>query len=137
MNPKNDNLDSFTAYIRRYASTYLETDNMSVRFNFPFVVPELPMSAEVCRNLFLTVKEALHNIVKHSKAKNVKLAMLIDGNNLVITITDDGHGFRNETIRGSGNGLINMQKRIEECGGQYLLVSEDGKGTEIKISVTL
>jgi len=137
MNPKNDNLYSFTAYFRRYASAYLETADISVKFNFPFVVPELPMSAEVCRNLFLTIKEALHNIVKHAKAGNVMIVLQIEEKKLEITICDNGHGFKHETHSGTGNGLFNMRKRIEECGGQYMLVSEVGKGTEIKISVIL
>ena len=137
MNPKNDSLDNFTAYVRRYASTYLEPTATIAKFHFPDDVPALHMPAELRRNLFLTIKEALHNIVKHANAQHVLITLQNDKKRLVISLKDDGDGFSEELLTGNGNGLINMRRRIEECGGTFRIVSGKGKGTEIAFSVDL
>jgi signal transduction histidine kinase len=137
MNPKNDSLDNFAAYVRRYASTYLEPTATIIKFQFPDNVPNLPMSAELRRNLFLTIKEALHNVVKHAKAENMLIILQIDRKHLSIILKDDGDGFSEELLTGTGNGLINMRRRMEECGGKFRIISEKGKGTEIDFSVDL
>ncbi|MHC1777883.1 MAG: ATP-binding protein [Lentimicrobium sp.] len=137
MNPKNDNLDNFSAYVRRYASTYLEPTATMIQFHFPDDVPALHMPAELRRNLFLTIKEALHNIVKHANAKNVQITLQIEEKHLNIILKDDGAGFSEELLTRTGNGLINMRRRMEECGGAFRIVSEKGKGTKIDFSVDL
>ena len=137
MNPRNDSLDSFTSYIRQYASTYLESAGIIAHFRFPDHIPSRLMSSEMRRNLFLTVKEALHNIVKHSGAGDVNMQLSLDNQKLRIIIQDTGTGFVVEKPTGLGNGLINMRKRIEEHGGRFHLASAAGKGTTIEISVNL
>jgi signal transduction histidine kinase/ligand-binding sensor domain-containing protein len=137
MNPKNDSLDNFAAYVRRYASTYLEPTATLIKFHFPNDIPALHMPAELRRNLFLTIKEALHNIVKHAKAENVLITLQIDKKHLNIIMKDDGDGFSEELLTETGNGLVNMRRRMEECGGTFRLVSGKGKGTEIAVSVEL
>jgi signal transduction histidine kinase/ligand-binding sensor domain-containing protein len=137
MNPKNDSLDSFSAYVRRYASTYLEPTATLVKFHFPDDVPPLHIAAELRRNLFLAIKESLHNIVKHAKAENVLITLRIDKKHLNIILKDDGDGFSEELLTGTGNGLINMRRRMEECGRELRIVSGKGKGTEIDFSVDL
>jgi len=137
MNPRNDRLDSFAAYIRQYASTYLETAEIQVAFDFPDDVPASPMSSEMRRNLFLTIKEALHNVVKHSGAASVKLVLKIVEKSVFISIKDTGAGFDTGITKTGGNGLHNMQRRVEDCGGQYRLNSEPGMGTLIELTISL
>jgi signal transduction histidine kinase len=137
MNPRNDKLDSFTSYIRQHASSYLESAEIEGRFTFPDEIPSYPMSSELRRNLFLTVKEAFHNIVKHSGAGNVQMSLHFEKLSLKIIIEDDGVGFNLNKISGWGNGLTNMHKRIEELGGSFKINSEVGKGTLIEFSVKL
>jgi signal transduction histidine kinase len=135
MNPRNDMLDNFTSYIRQYASSYLESAMIQGRFHFPEVVPVQPMSSELRRNLFLIVKEALHNIVKHAVAGLVQMHLNYSEGNLEIIISDDGKGFVEEKMKRSGNGLVNMHKRMEDLGGRFYITSEPGKGTRIELSV--
>jgi signal transduction histidine kinase/ligand-binding sensor domain-containing protein len=137
MNPKNDNLETFAAYIRRYAGTYLESTGLFIKFDFPLNIPSLPMTAEIRRNLFLILKEALHNVVKHAEASNVLLKLLIRDGNLTITIRDDGKGIVLNTTLSKGNGLHNMQFRAMELGGNYNIITGEGSGTEISITVSL
>jgi len=137
MNPKNDTLDSFTSYLRRYASEYLESADIDCHFQFREEVPSYPMNAELRRNIFLVAKESLHNIVKHANASLVVLSLEFTRDKLELGIRDNGCGFDPEKMAGTGNGLINMQKRAQELGGSFNISSEKGKGTFITFSVSL
>ncbi|HOW31959.1 MAG TPA: triple tyrosine motif-containing protein, partial [Bacteroidales bacterium] len=137
MNPKNDSLDSFAAYLRRYASGYLETAGIEGRFPFPDDIQPVAMSSELRRNVFLTAKEALHNMVKHSGATEAEVRLEYYGKKLELSLRDNGNGFDIESKTGSGNGLINMQKRIQELGGEFSVTSTVGKGTEVRLVVIL
>jgi len=137
MNPRNDTLDSFASYIRQHASSYLESAEIEGTFLFPDEIPSFHMSSELRRNLFLTVKEAFHNIVKHSGAGNVNMSLHFNMPSLLIKIEDDGKGFEIDKIKGWGNGLNNMHKRIEELDGSFNIMSVVGKGTVIEMIVTI
>ena len=71
LNPKNDTLEGLIAYIRRFANEYLEPTSIHYTFELPESLPDIPLSVEVRRNIYLVVREALHNVVKHSGATEV------------------------------------------------------------------
>jgi signal transduction histidine kinase len=100
-------------------------------FPFRFV------SGEFRRNVYLAVKEALHNIVKHSQAQEVYFRMEVARTNLVIVLQDDGIGFDQKAIRPYANGLLNMERRIGELGGMLVIVSNPGTGTKLTLSAPL
>jgi signal transduction histidine kinase/ligand-binding sensor domain-containing protein len=137
MNPRNDTFDSFTSYIRQYTLSYLESAGIDGQFLLPESGSSLPMTSELRRNLFLTVKEALHNIVKHSGAHKVYIKLQLTASHFQINIIDDGKGFSVEETKGWGNGLINMRKRMEDLGGRFDITSGFTKGTTIELSVFL
>lgn len=137
INPKNDNLQSFAAYFRQYASNYLESAEINGKFKVNDELPAVKMTAELRRNIFLTCKEALHNLVKHSSASQVYVSLDFRDGELKVDIQDDGKGFDVQSVTGRGNGLINMQKRIDESGGTYQIKSSPGKGTLIQFSIRL
>ena len=137
MNPRNDTLDSFSSYVRHYISGYLETSGISCNFSFPDEIPAHFMSSELRRNLFLTVKEALHNIVKHAGATQVLSELILSGDLLKLSIHDNGKGFDEQKIKSWGNGLTNMRKRIEETGGKFTITTGNSHGTRIKLEVNL
>ncbi len=133
INPKNDKLDNFAAYIREYTSGFLEGTNITANFEFLENIPLINLSAEYRRNLFLVVKEALNNVVKHSGANKVVLRLNLNDHVITIAIKDNGAGFNTAQQSGFGNGLTNMQKRISEIEGDVEIKSSEGKGTEIII----
>lgn len=137
MNPRNDFLDSFSSYVRSYASAYFESTDTSIRFVFPDQIENLPMTAEIRRNLFLTIKEALHNISKHARARNVLMKIAVAGKKISIEIKDDGIGFNPDNSSNLGNGLSNMERRVLECGGQIKIFSSENNGTSISLSMDL
>lgn len=137
LNHRNDTLPSLAAYIRRYASAYFEDTGIRCLFNIPAQLPESPLSGEVRRNIFLVVKETLHNTLKHAEAGRVEITFSLQTNNLVIQIADNGKGFDQEAVAKAGNGLINMEKRMLAEGGHYLLDSEPNKGTITRLTLPL
>jgi signal transduction histidine kinase len=135
LNPRNDGMDNLVGYLREYASEILEATPINGTFDFPAEIPTTSLSAEARRNIFLTMKEAINNTIKHSGATCVKISLSIASGRLRITIEDDGRGFVLEDLSQHGNGLANMRKRIEEIGGTFAITSQHGKGTAIHLSV--
>jgi len=137
VNPKNDSLNKLAAYMAVYAEDYFGTASIRCRLDIPAGLPPHPLSAELRHNLFLTVKEAFNNVVKHAGASEVWLRFCLEAFALRISIEDNGRGFAVETTNATGNGLSNMKERIEELGGRFSLISLPGKGTEVSIRVKL
>lgn len=132
LNEKNDSLSDLLSYTRSYAVEYLSQNGIRCRVSAPDNFPGGFVSGEFRRNIYLTVKEALHNVVKHSQASELTLVIEV-GKNLVIDIQDNGVGFDKNSVRAFSNGLFNMQKRIGEIGGRIEILNQNG--TLVKISV--
>ena len=135
MNEKNDTLEDLLFYTRSYAAEYCEENNLVCETNLPETVPPVFVSGEIRRNVFLTVKESLHNIVKHANAKKVLLDFTIN-TGLSVTIKDDGKGLA-ENGKDSGNGLRNMQKRIETVNGIFEVINANGVMVKMNIPLQL
>ncbi|GAA4036942.1 hypothetical protein GCM10022386_23330 [Flavobacterium cheonhonense] len=86
-------------------------------------------------NLYRTIQEAINNSIKYAQPKNVTVNIEPDENGIAITIADDGKGFDREMVV-MGNGIHNMQKRIQDIGGDFDLVSKPNEGTKITIRLT-
>jgi signal transduction histidine kinase len=84
-------------------------------------------------NIYRTIQEAVNNSLKYANANIISINVKKLENHTKITILDNGNGFDQATIE-SGNGLQNMQKRIEEIGGKFDLTSNN-KGTRIEILI--
>jgi len=134
VNPDRDNLEGFFAYLRTYIAKFFEDTGFEVTLDFPGQRPELRFSPELKRTLFLVVKEALHNVAKHSKAGQVAVAFHCPDHRYSITITDDGKGFDVAATQLKGNGLKNMQKRMESVGGKIEIESQPEKGTVVNLT---
>ena len=137
MNPKNDSLDKLVSYLCEYAASFLKLASIECRFDVPDYVPKHPLSSEMRHNLFLALKEALNNVAKHSEATEVRLGVKIKDGMLSIRIHDNGRGFEIPKSYLVGNGLQNMEKRVQRVRGQFELKSEPGKGTQILLQCPL
>jgi signal transduction histidine kinase len=131
MSSSNDSLGNLIAYIRSYTLEYFENTGINCRFTIPEQVPFVEVAGEKRRNIFLTVKETLNNILKHSGASNVHVEFRIEDNGLVLMIHDNGKGIDLENIREFGNGLKNMKKRMESSGCTFNI--ENNAGTIVTL----
>ena len=84
--------------------------------------------------IFRIMQELFTNIVKHSNATKVLIQLTRIGDQLSITIEDNGQGFSNYS---PGVGLENIAKRIHELKGHHEIVSVNGNGTSVDISIPL
>lgn len=83
-------------------------------------------------NIYRTIQEAVNNSIKYACSTEIRVEAKRIGSEIQVKITDNGIGF-NETETEKGNGLLNMQKRIESIGGSFQLKSIPGKGTVITL----
>ncbi len=125
MTSSNDTVESLVTYMRTYAFEFFESTNIDCKFNMPDSLPKVELSGERRRNIFLAVKEALNNVLKHSKATLVQIDVEVT-NKLRITIMDNGLGIDLDRIRRFGNGLRNMQNRLENINGQFSIKNHHG-----------
>lgn len=136
-NPKNDNLPRFAEYVSRFADEYFEMTSIRCWQEVPTQLPNLPIRADMRHNVFLAVKEALNNILKHSGATEVSLRLVVETGRVVFEIKDNGRGFQPTHVPTGGNGLSNMKSRLAECGGETELQTAPGQGTTIKFLLPL
>ena len=134
LNEKNDSLSDLLSYTRAYAMEYLSQNGINCKAETPDNLPSVFVSGEFRRNVFLTIKEALHNIVKHSQATEVGLIIRFN-HHLSIQLKDNGIGFDKNNTRPFSNGLTNMQSRINEIGGKIEIVNQ--QGTTVNLSIPL
>jgi signal transduction histidine kinase len=146
VSPQNDILEKFVTYTCSFAEEYLQTVKIACRLEVPEFLPEIILTADVRHNLFLVVKEALNNIVKHAAASEARIQITLENQILILTIQDNGKGFVAEAaITGGQNvsagsqkdGLFNMRKRIESVAGRMELESAPGRGARVKLMITL
>lgn len=138
VNPANDTVERFVNYLAQYAEQFLEAAGLRVRFDIPATLPATPLPGTVRHCLFLAVREALNNVVRHARADLVRLEIRT-GMEMHIAVEDTGCGFAVEQrgAEGTQEGLQNMRQRMEEIGGQFLLTSRCGNGTRVEFIIAL
>jgi signal transduction histidine kinase len=88
----------------------------------------------LARTVFLTTQEALANIARHARARNVTVHIQQEGEALALTVQDDGRGFNvDEQAQAVGHGLANMRARAEERHGTFAIRSSPGRGTTVRL----
>lgn len=126
MSSSYDSLENLGAYIRNYALEYFENTGIDCRVIFPDNLPASQVAGEVRRNIFLVIKEALHNILKHSKAQKVEIVFKHSAGTFELNIHDNGTGIDFSNIKQFGNGLQNMKKRMASIGINFIIENKNG-----------
>jgi signal transduction histidine kinase len=96
---------------------------------------ELPedrrLAPEIETTIYRVVQESLTNIVKHARATSVELAVRWDGDEVELSVSDDGVGFDPEDTGVGGFGLAGMHERVELAGGELTVVRRADAGTVV------
>lgn len=133
-NPHHDSFESLYNKIQRYAAPLCMAKNIAIEFDCDNIAKETEVPGEVRQNIFLVCKEAINNSIKYAMPKSIHIDARIESGKFIIRISDDGKGF--DTASDSdGNGLKNMQTRINDVGGNINITSEVDSGTTIKIQL--
>ena len=95
----------------------------------------LPEAHRTCA--YRIVQEALTNCARHARAKQIRVMLLGGKEVLAVTVHDDGVGFAPEGLRDRGLGLIGIEERVRELGGEISLRSAPGRGTVLSVEIPL
>ncbi len=137
INPKNDTLDNLANYVFQYAQDYFQNSGLRCRLDMPAKLPEHTMSTEERHNIFMAVKEALNNVIKHAHATEVRISLSTTDDLLTILIADNGRGFISPSPSVTGDGLENMRARLRRIGGVLALANNVGGGALVRMEVRI
>ena len=124
MKSSNDTLESLIAYIRAHAIEYFDSTPIECKVQLPVLIPQAEVSGEKRRNIFLSIKEALNNAMKHSQASQIQIVISTSDKWLMIKVCDNGVGIDADKLRRFGNGLSNMRRRMESIDGSFKIESD-------------
>ncbi len=110
-------------------------DKHSLAIQFDYEEQKLSLPEEEALALFRVAQEALNNVVRHSRATSVRIALSYTANEVRLLVCDDGSGFDPSSKTG-GIGLIGMRERMRAVLGDFQIISAPGAGTEIHATVT-
>lgn len=138
LNSAQTSLESFSYRLQETAGTLFEHQATQLHLQLPTDDMAWVLPAEGRRDLFLMVKEMLHNTLRHASARNVFVSMWIEESDLCLSVRDDGQGFT-VSPGGSraGNGLRSMQQRAASLNGQLTIQSQPGAGTTVSFRCPL
>jgi len=106
-------------FILDYTQEFFRGTDIRCRLKVSEDIPRLRVAAEQRHDVFLAVKEALNNAVKHARASEVQLQLDYSDSVFTVMLQDNGRGFAAAEMRGTGPGLENMRARAENLKGRF------------------
>ena len=122
--------------IRRTVSQHLNNASLLVRFN----VPRDRLTDNTTHALLRIIRELVTNAVRHGKAHAIKVVGAIEDGQLLFSVCDDGDGFDTSNYPGMAQGHFGLQgirERIRGFNGKMDIDSKPGKGTYVRIAITM
>jgi signal transduction histidine kinase len=132
--PESDNFNGLVSYSREFLNKYLSGLPIRAHLDLQEDSDNASMNPELRRNLYLVLKEAVHNAVKYSKATDLIIKMKEEMGAYAIVVEDNGIGMEASGNSSNGNGLRNMQGRMKDVKGAMVVRSASGTGTRIEFS---
>jgi len=153
VDPQHDTLNGLMDYVSAFAEDFLRVAGVRCRMDLPVELPARRIEAELRYNLFLAVKEALNNVVKHARATEVWLRLRVESSGFTLIVEDNGRGFQSngngngngahskseaaQDRLATGSGLPSLRKRLHSVGGRCTMHSAPGQGLRIEMDVYL
>jgi signal transduction histidine kinase len=117
--------------IRALCRELAAQQNVQIDFSSDAILGSVHPDVALC--LFRIVQEGLRNSRKHSGANKAQVALREQGDELYVSVRDEGCGFDvNELDKKSGLGVRSMKERVHFLGGKFAIHSEPGKGTLVE-----
>ena len=134
-NYENDNLENLIYYVEFQTRKLFDHSPAALLVEVPYEIPERTISTDVRKNIYLIIKEFIHNAIRHSHATNIGLLITVNADTLEIFITDDGIGFDPVAVKVNSTGLRNVKTRLDMLSGSMKMDSLSG--TQIRLSIPL
>jgi PAS domain S-box-containing protein len=136
LHPSKLDILGLVATVESFCKEFSRQHGLHVQFVHHQVEGRNPKDVSLC--LYRIVQEALRNVVKHSGAKEARVEISGQNNQIDLCVSDKGTGFEPEAInRMAGIGLISMRERLRLVGGHLSIESKPGHGTWIRVRVPL
>ena len=100
-------------------------------------LPEGRLDSDDALIVYRLVQEALTNISKHARARQIDVALHLQGETLAVEVVDDGVGFDPARVATDAHGLAGMRFRVQSAAGELTLVSTPGRGTAVRAQLPL
>src|SRR4029450_9516741 len=117
-NPAKDHPPALPQPMRRLAADAFTATGTTFRMQLPPADQEIPLGANLRREVFLIFKEAVNNAVKHSACAAATLALTIEGSLIRLEVRDNGKGF-DPRAPADGHGLVSLRNRAIALGGTF------------------
>jgi Histidine kinase len=137
VNSQHNTLNDFAIHVCKYTERFLESTSIRFRFDVDYELPLKTLHQLARRNLFLAVKEALNNAVKHSHATELTVHIKLEGSIFIVIVQDNGIGFNYQQVSRERHGLNNLMLRMKEIEGISSVTSQPGEGCEVSLSFPL
>jgi len=134
--PGNDDFANIEDRMLNFANELCTPAGINFEMNKNSMLNGIKIPMEQRRDIYLIFKEAVNNSVKYSNCHFLRTVIELDKNKLTMRISDDGNGFDMDHSK-RGNGLSNMQKRVNAHKGNFNVQSKEGEGTEIEVTFYL
>lgn len=134
INPQKDHLSDLTQRMRLFASDIFTGSNIKFRFDAPGADQDVRIGANVRREVFLIFKESVNNLVRHSGCTEAEIEFRVEDDWLALRVSDNGAGF-DASRQSDGHGLMSMRDRARDTGGDFEVLSGNGKGTTVNLKL--
>jgi ligand-binding sensor domain-containing protein len=135
INPKNDTFQNMMDRLQIFAIRLLEAKDIQLQFDIPEALQSIKLSLPQRKNIYLILREAIHNVAKYSQATQCIVSAKLENKKIDLEVKDDGQGFGQTTPGLGGNGLVNMRERADELKAHFQIHSEKLKGTRVSLQL--
>lgn len=135
VNTKNESLDRLAVFVRSYCRRLFHNSSIECVVTGAESISPFPLSPDTQHHLLAIAKEAVANVLKHSRATHVSVEMRQIGDLFELSVEDNGRGFASDAAEANeGNGLLNMRSRAAEINGSLKIDSGPDRGTIIVLT---
>ncbi len=118
-------------YAKEYSHSFLGKTDIALHYADELSAPQNYISAELRKDIINTLKELLHNIIKHAEASRVWVTLSQNDSTLTLRVKDDGIGLKADSAGANSNGLKTIEQRIKKHMGTVKMQTADGLETKL------
>lgn len=136
INPERDRVFSLAQRMRQFATPLLRARGIALQLRAIDEEHDRALDGDIRRELLLIFQESINNAVKHSECTSINVELTLEGESIVLSVTDNGRGF-DTSVHVEGTGLSSIQKRATRLGGKCDISATPGGGARVRISTPL
>jgi len=136
INPKNENVEKVVQRLTDFTQSTCASKDILLEFVTEETALKQKLAMESMKNIYLIVKEAMNNAIKHANCHKLTVTVKSQAGSLEISVIDDGKGFDPRLVR-KGNGLFNMESRVKEMKGSVrVLLDNEHTAVVFRVPIT-